>query len=169
MKNTMLSFLRFQGVAGKKRIFFLLVMALLLMSGALLFNAPEQTQVINVNFPSGAVLKAEVADTPEKLLFGLAFRNVLPPDEGMVYIFEESGPHRVWTKEFQFPVDVIWVDESKIVVHVVENAPPCMESQCTWYGPPPQKARYIIEANAGFVKQADVTLGAQLKFTLFVS
>ena len=165
----MLSFLRFNGVSGKKRIFFLLVMALLLMSGALLFNAPEQTQVISVNFPSGAVLKAEVADTPEKLLFGLAFRNVLPPDEGMVYIFEESGPHRVWTKEFQFPVDVIWVDESKVVVHVVEKVPPCLESKCTWYGPPPQDARYIIEANAGFVERANVTIGVKLKFTLFVS
>ena len=165
----MLAFLRFNGVPDKKRIFFLLVMALLLISGALLFNAPEQTQVININFPGGAVLKAEVADTPEKLLFGLAFRNILPPDEGMVYIFGESGPHRVWTKEFQFPVDVIWVDESKFVVHVVENAPPCIESRCPWYGPPSQDARYIIEANAGFVEQAKVVIGSQLKFTLFVS
>jgi len=165
----MLSFLRLKGVADKKRIFFLLVMALLLISGALLFNAPEQTQVININFPGGVALRAEVADTPEKLLFGLAFRNVLPPGEGMVYIFGESGPHRVWTKEFQFPVDVIWVDESKVVVHVVEKAPPCIESRCPWYGPPPRDARYIIEANAGFVEQANVAIGSQLTFTLFVS
>jgi uncharacterized protein len=165
----MLSFLRLKSVGDKKRIFFLLVMAFLLISGALLFNAPEQTQVININFPNGAVLKAEVADTPEKLLFGLAFRNTLPPDEGMVYIFGESGPHRVWTKEFQFPVDVIWVDESKKVVHIIEKAPPCIKSQCPWYGPPPRDARYIIEANAGFAEQAEVELGAQLKFTMFVS
>jgi uncharacterized protein len=165
----MLSILRFKGVGDKKRIFFLLVMALLLMSGALLFNAPEQTQVININFPGGAVLKAEVADTPEKLLFGLAFRNVLPPDEGMVYIFEESGPHRIWTKEFQFPVDVIWVDESKMIVHVVEKAPPCSESRCPWYGPPPKNARYVIEANAGFVEHAKVAIGAQLTFTMYIS
>jgi uncharacterized protein len=166
---TMLPFFSFKGVGDKKRIFFLLVMALLLMSGALMFNTPEQTQVINVNFPGGTVLKAEVADTPEKLLFGLAFRNVLPSDEGMLYIFEESGPHRVWTKEFQFPVDVIWVDESKVVVHVVEKALPCFESQCPWYGPPPQDARYVIEANAGFVDKANVEIGTQLKFTLFMS
>ena len=164
----MLPFLKVKGVADKKRIFFLLVMALLLISGALLFNAPEQTQVINVNFPEGAVLKAEVADTPEKLLFGLAFRNSLPDDEGMIYIFGESGPHRVWTKEFQFPIDIIWVDESKIVVHVVENVSPCRETQCPWYGPPPQDARYIIEANAGFIKQANVARGTHLKFTLFM-
>lgn len=165
----MVSFLQSKGVPSKKRIVFLLVMALFLISGALLFNAPEQTEVINVNFPSGRVLKAEVADTPEKLLFGLAFRNVLPPGEGMIYIFENSGLHRVWTKEFQFPVDVIWVDESKVVVHIVKGALPCNERQCPWYGPPPQDARYIVEANAGFVDQAKVQIGAQVTFTLLVS
>ena len=80
-------------------------MSLLLISGALLFNSPGQTQVINVKFPNGTLLKSEVADTPEKLLFGLAFRPSLPEGEAMLYIFGESGPHRVWTKEFQFPVD----------------------------------------------------------------
>lgn len=168
--HSMSLFLRFKGVAEKKRIFFLLVMALLLISGALLFNAPEQTQIITVKFPAGTDLKAEVADTPEKLLFGLAFRNFLPSDEGMVYIFGESGPHQVWTKEFQFPVDIMWVDESKKVVHIVEKAPPCMgKSQCPWYGPPPQDARYVIETNAGFVEQADVAVGNQLKFVLALS
>lgn len=165
----MSGFLSAKGSPDKKRIIFLILMALLLISGALLFNSPGQTQTINVTFPSGAVLKSEVADTPEKLLFGLAFRETLPSNEAMLYIFEESGPHRVWTREFQFPVDVIWVDESKIVVHVVENAPPCQKGKCTWYGPPPKDARYVIETNSGFVKNAHVKLGNQLKFTLFVS
>ena len=164
----MLSFLKLQDGTNKKRIFFLVIMALLLISGALLFNSPGQTQVINVKFPSGAVLKSEVADTPEKLLFGLAFRPVLPEDEAMLYIFGESGPHRVWTKEFQFPVDIIWVDESKIVVHVEKNVPPCFDNPCTWYGPLPNDARYILEANAGFIAREKVAVGNKLKFILFI-
>jgi len=165
----MLSILQNKGVPNKNRILFLLVMALLLISGFLLFNAPKQTEFFYVKFPSGGVLKAEVADTPEKLLFGLAFRNALPPEVGIVYIFEDSGLHRVWTKEFQFPVDMVWVDESKIVVHIVERAPPCRDSQCPWYGPPPQDARYIVEANAGFVEQAEVKVGDKVLFSLGIS
>jgi hypothetical protein len=64
-------------------------MALFLISGALLFNRPEQTEVIHVSFPNGTVLEAEVADTPEKLLFGLAFQEYLPPNKGMLYIFDQ--------------------------------------------------------------------------------
>lgn len=119
-----------------------------------------------MSFPNGKVLKTEVADTPEKLLFGLAFREYLPEDEGMLYIFGESASHQVWTKEFRIPVDIIWVDESKLIVYVEEAAPPCSNDPCPWYGPPPQNARYVIETNAGFVKKAGIEQGMQLKFIL---
>ncbi len=164
----MLSFLKLQDGTNKKRIFFLVLMALLLISGSLLFNSPGQTQLINVKFPSGAFLKSEVADTPEKLLFGLAFRPSIPQDEAMLYIFGESGLHRVWTKEFQFPVDIIWVDESKIIVHLEKDVPPCSENPCPWYGPPPNDARYVLEANSGFIDREKVAVGNPLKFALIV-
>ncbi len=141
-------------------------MSLLLISGALLFNRPEQTKVIHVSFPNDHVIKAEVADTPEKLLFGLAFRDHIPADEGMLYIFDKSAPHQVWTKEFRIPVDIIWIDESKKVVYISESAPPCSSDPCPWYGPPAQSARYVLEANDGFVKNAGIEMGMQLKFIL---
>jgi len=164
----MLAFFKLQDGTNKKRIFFLVIMALLLISGSLLFNSPGQTQVINVKFPNGAVLQSEVADTPEKLLFGLAFRPSLPEGEAMLYIFGESDLHRVWTKEFQFPVDIIWVDESKIVVHLEKNVLPCTDNPCAWHGPPPDDARYIIESNAGFIAREKVAVGDKLKFALFI-
>lgn len=151
---------------NKKRIIFLILMALLLVSGAMLFNAPKKSEIIEVRFPSGAKLQAEVADTPEKLLFGLAFRPGLPEDEGMIFLFEKSGPHKVWTKQFQFHVDLIWVDESKQIVHMKESAEPCKEDPCPWHGPPPKNARYIIEANSGFIQKSEATVGSELVFAL---
>ncbi|MEC4679457.1 MAG: DUF192 domain-containing protein [Nitrospirota bacterium] len=164
----MLAFFKLQDGTNKKRIFFLLVMALLLISGSLLFNSPGQTQVINVKFPNGAVLQSEVADTPEKLRFGLAFRPNLPEGEAMLHIFGESGLHRVWTKGFQFPVDILWVDESKIVVHLEKNVPPCSDRPCIGNGPPQNDARYILVTNEGFIAREKVAVGNQLKFILFI-
>lgn len=151
---------------NRKRIVFLVLMSLLLVSGALMFNAPKGTEIIEVRFPSGANLQAEVADTPEKLLFGLAFRETLPEDHGMILLFEESGLHKVWTKRYQFNVDLIWVDESKHVVYIVETAVPCASDPCDWYGPPPERARYLLEANSGFVDRAQVSNGQELVFAL---
>ncbi len=151
---------------NRKRLVFLVLMALLLISGALLFNTPRGTEIIEVRFPNGAKLQAEVAETPEQLLFGLAFRETLPKERGMIFLFEESDLHKVWTKEYRFNVDLIWVNESKHVVHIVETAVPCVQDPCPWYGPPPERARYLIEANSGFVDRAQVELEQELVFAL---
>ncbi|MEC4674585.1 MAG: DUF192 domain-containing protein [Nitrospirota bacterium] len=164
MSKTKVPILKKSG--NSTRIVFLVVMALLLVSGAMLFNTPHQTEVFQINFPHGVALQGEVANTPEKLLFGLAFRERLRPDGALLLIFDESGPHTVWTKAFQIPVDLIWVDESKHIVHLVRDAEPCHEDKCPRFGPPPEHARYIIETNAGFIRGADVQIGHELTFAL---
>jgi hypothetical protein len=144
----------------------LMTAALVLIAGGLFFANQKETDTILVTFPNGKQIATEVANTPEKLLFGLAFREGLPPDGGMLYIFETSDRHRLWTKAYRIPVDMIWVDERHRVVHVVENAPPCAQDPCPLFGPPPEAARYIIQTAAGFIKHEQVLPGAELKFTL---
>ncbi|MGQ0811972.1 MAG: DUF192 domain-containing protein [Nitrospiraceae bacterium] len=136
------------------------------MTGSLFLTNKKESDVIVVTFPSGKQLEAEVADTPEKLLFGLAFRDGLPQGSGMLYIFETSALHRVHTKGYKIRVDMIWADESRHVVHLHESAEPCSRDPCPLYGPPPQKARYIIQSAAGFIREERLTPGAELKFTL---
>ncbi|MGH7254689.1 MAG: DUF192 domain-containing protein, partial [Nitrospirales bacterium] len=118
----------------RSRVVVLIVLALvLLFSSFWMTNRPESDTII-VRFPSGQEMAAEVADTPEKQLFGLAFREGLPPNSGMLYIFDTSDRHRVWTKGFRIPVDMIWVDASRRVVHLAGDVPPCEQDPCPYYG-----------------------------------
>lgn len=144
----------------------LVLLATALLAAGLYFNTPQGNNTIIITFPSGNKIHAEVADTPEKMLFGLAFRESLPSDGGMLYIFDESDRHEVWTKAFQMPVDIIWADESRHVVHIIEGAEPCHNEPCPWYGPPPQNARYVIETHAGFARKEKLRPGAELSFAL---
>jgi uncharacterized membrane protein (UPF0127 family) len=150
----------------KKRIIMMILLALLLMSASVFLVERKESSIIVVTFPSGAELEAEVADTPEKLLFGLAFREALPPNGGMLYIFEQNGMHRVTTKEYRFPIDILWVDESHHVVHMMEHAEPCAKDPCPFFGPPPEAVRYVIQAESGFIQKAEVGKGDELKYAL---
>jgi uncharacterized membrane protein (UPF0127 family) len=150
----------------KKRIIMMVLLAVLLMSISVFLMQREESSIISVKFPSGVEVEAEVANTPEKLLFGLAFRDGLPPNGGMIYIFEENGLHRVRTKEYRFPIDILWVDESHHVVHMLEHAEPCLKDPCPFFGPPPEAARYVIQTEAGFLKKAGVARGDELKYAL---
>src|SRR4029453_8615523 len=150
----------------KKRIIMMVLLAVLLMSVSMFLGQRDGTKTIIIGFPNGIEIEAEVADTPEKLLFGMAFQDALPRNSGMIYIFEPTGPHRVATKESRFPIDMIWVDESRHIVSIAENVPPCRLEPCPWHGSTSPSVRYLIQAAAGFAKQAGVEVGGELKYTL---
>jgi uncharacterized membrane protein (UPF0127 family) len=153
-------------VPKRSRIFVLIGLSVLLLTGSWFMMNQKDADTIIVTFPNGTQLETEVADTPEKIFFGLAFREGLPPQTGMLYIFESSDRHRMRTKAFKIPVDMIWADESHHIVHLVANATPCEKDPCPFYGPPPENARYVIETAAGFITQEHVEPGMELKFTL---
>lgn len=84
----------------------------------------------------------------------------------MLYIFEQNGLHRITTKEYRFPVDILWIDESHHVIHMLGNAEPCRNDPCPLFGPPPEPARYVIQAESGFIQKARVAADDELKYTL---
>jgi uncharacterized protein len=150
----------------KKRIITLILLAILLMSVSTFLVERKEPSIILVTFPNRTELEAEVADTPEKLLFGLAFQEALPTNGGMIYIFETTGPHRVTTKEYRFPVDMIWIDESHHIIQLMENVEPCRKDPCLWYAPSSDAVRYLIQTEAGFIKRQGIATGDELKYTL---
>jgi uncharacterized protein len=154
------------GGQKKKRIITLGLMAVFLMSASFFLIDRKEETIIVVTFPNGREVEMEVADTPEKLLVGLAFRETLPANSGMLYIFESTGQNHVWTKEYRFPVDVMWVDESHHIVGLKEDVAPCRESDCPRYSSSPEAVRYAIQTEAGFIKQEGITVGQELKYTL---
>ncbi len=155
-----------QSEQRRKKIVTFVLLVILLISVSLFLGGPKESELIIVEFPNGKILETEVASTPEKLLFGLAFREGLPADTGMLYIFESTGLHRVRTKQFRIPVDMLWIDESHHVVHMLEQVPPCEQDPCPLYGPPPEPVRYLIETEAGYIRREGIAAGMELKFTL---
>ncbi len=117
-----------------------------------------------VLFENGARVEAEVANTPQARQSGLMFREKLQTGAGMLFIFPKEAPHRFWTKNCKFPLDMIWLNKKKETVYIVENVPPCKADPCPNFGPEGQKALYVVETEAGFVKRGRLALGMKAKF-----
>jgi len=138
----------------------------LLMAGSYFMSTSQGPESLLVTFPSGGRLQVEVADTPLMLHAGLAFRDYLPSDWGMVFIYDRPDFHRVTTRQYRFPVDLLWLDEAKRVILIAEKVPACPAEECPSYGPAPERDRYVIATPAGFAQREHVALGADLRFTL---
>jgi uncharacterized membrane protein (UPF0127 family) len=139
---------------------------ILLMAGNYFMSTSQGPSTLLVTFPSGAQMHVEVADTPLMLQVGLAFRDSLPPDWGMLFIYEQPGFHKVTTQQYRFPVDLLWLDEGKRVLLIAENVPPCTNDTCPSYGPATERDRYVIATRAGLVQHQHLKLEADLRFTL---
>ena len=76
----------------------------------------------HVVFSSGAEFRVEVASTLADRAHGLSGRKGLAPNEGMLFVFEHPGLYAFWMNEMQFPIDMIWVAEGR-VVGIAESMP----------------------------------------------
>lgn len=114
--------------------------------------------------PSGAVYRLELALTPEDQAQGLMYRESLPPNTGMLFVFPESEPHHFWMKNTMIPLDMIWMDESGKVVFVSVNTPPCKADPCATYGPD-GPARQVLEIAGGMAAKEKISVGSTLAIT----
>lgn len=103
-------------------------------------QANYEMRMITVEDNSYNVL---VSDTAEKRITGLSYRTELPEGvDGMLFIFDEPGPHGIWMKDMNFAIDIIWLDDEFKIVHRLDNISPDTYPE-TFSSPSP--ARYVLE------------------------
>ena len=114
-----------------------------------------------VRFPQGRRFIAEIADTPERLQRGYMFRREVGKEDAMIFVFPETGLHPFWMKNTLVPLDMIWLDEERTVIHIEPSAPPCKTDPCPTYGPP-RKSRYVLEVRGGSAAREELKVGDHL-------
>jgi uncharacterized membrane protein (UPF0127 family) len=113
----------------------------------------------------GERFTVEVADSGEKKSLGLMFRDTMPDDHGMVFIFPREEMRSFWMKNTKIPLDIFYFDRDLKLVNVAENAPPCRSSRCRGY-PSTGPAKYVLELNAGKAAELGVQPGDELQLYL---
>ena len=111
------------------------------------------------------IVRAELADTPDRRTTGLMFREFMEKDSGMFFVFSSAGLHSFWMKDTKLPLDILWLDDKYKVIYMRQNVQPCDEVAtpvCPSYVPE-SKARYVLEVNAGWVGKNGIMLGDQFK------
>lgn len=110
-------------------------------------------------------LFVEIADNDGKRSKGLGGRESLSETRGMLFTFEKEDYYTFWMKGMQFPLDFIWISADRIVIETTENVPPLSSET----GSPPlikpsQPVRYVLEVNAGWVRDHQIKIGDLAEF-----
>ncbi len=141
-------------------------LAFTVLLGTLPVWAQQNTDLlIPIKTPQGFVIQAELADTPLKRARGLMYRESLPDDRGMLFIFGEAQAWTFWMKNTKIPLDILWLNEQKQIVHIESNVPICTLTgdACPQYQSN-QPAMYVLELRGGRATALKLTRGTKLQF-----
>jgi len=112
---------------------------------------------------TGKEIPVEVADTIKKRNLGLGKRASLKKNWGMLFVFEKRKHHRFWMKDMQFPLDIIWLDNHRIV-HIIHNAKPTNQKDEPEVMTSPVPANFVLEIAAGMASKLQLKAGQSMKF-----
>ena len=116
-----------------------------------------------VTTTTGEEIPVEVADTLKKRRLGLGKRASLKKGWGMLFVFEKRKPHRFWMKDMQFPLDIIWLDNHRIV-HIIHNAKPANSRDEPEVMTSPVPVNFVLEIAAGRATKLRLKTGQRMKF-----
>ncbi len=123
------------------------------------------TNFITIN---GKRLNVEIANTGSLREKGLSGRVNMPEDSGMFFIFDSQDiTPTFWMKGMNFSLDIIWINDGKIV-KIDKNIPP-----------PPSNTRddqlkkfdsgspidYVLEVNGGYSDKNKISVGDSIDFS----
>ena len=150
-----------------------IVIAAIIIGVAGMLTIPTDVKLESVEFPRGTIklddkiLEVQIADSDSLRVRGLMFQNELPYNEGMLFVFDESGTRPMWMLNMQFNLDVIWFDENTNVVAIEKNVPQCKTTvevvACRENGVTGDNAKYVLEVTAGFVDKFNITENSKLE------
>lgn len=125
-------------------------------------NDYQQVQV-TVN---GVKLVADIAANEAQRTKGLAVKDRLNDNESMLFVFPSASNQAFWMKDMKFPIDIIWMDVNKTVVHIEHSLEPCPAiGYCRTYTPGADSL-YVLETVAGFADKYNITNGTRMEFNL---
>lgn len=112
---------------------------------------PDPVEVVCVG-PHAVTV--EIAATESERSRGLAGRDSLPEDRGMLFVFEEPGDHLFWMADTTIPLSIAFLDPEGIILNVEEMEPLSLDT----HGPD-APALYALEVNRGWFAERGVVVG----------
>jgi uncharacterized membrane protein (UPF0127 family) len=127
-------------------------------------NTPQMT-LPRVELTAGMYrIDAQLATTPQQREIGLMFRREMPPQEGMLFVFEQPATQCFWMHNTLLPLTAAFVADDGSIVNLADMAPQTDDSHCS-----KRPVRFVLEMNQGWFDKRGFKAGTKLGGQPFVA
>jgi len=119
----------------------------------------------SLTLPDGAVFGVELAATPTEREYGLMFRESLPSNYGMLFVFPERRFLTFWMKNTLVDLDMIFLDEARRITVVYSRVPKSSRTAAdSDLARRSGVGRYVLELPGGTAERHGLAPGQTLSF-----
>lgn len=105
----------------------------------------------------------EMAVTPDQQQQGLMHREILPEEEGMLFVFGAVTKRSFWMKDTLIPLDIIFLDQDGKINHIHHMAEPQNTTPITSSRP----SKAVLEINGGLANRLGIEKGDMVQHPVF--
>ena len=106
-------------------------------------------------------LNLEIARTPDEHQVGLMYRQEMPTDSGMLFVYDHPATEGYWMHNTYLPLSIAWIDQSGAIVDIQDMQP--LTDDVHW---PAAPYWYALEANQGWFMNNGVGVGQYVTLCL---
>lgn len=99
-------------------------------------------------------ITAEIASTEAHRQQGLMYRNFLPTDEGMLFIFETTATHCFWMRNTKIPLAIAFIGNDGVITNIEEMKAMTETNHC-----PSKPIRFALEMNQAWFTKNGISAG----------
>ena len=132
--------------------------ALVLPASVATAQEGPQLQLQRVELTAGMHrIDAQVALAPQERQIGLMNRPEMPPQEGMLFVFEQPAQQCFWMKNTLLPLTAAFIADDGTIVNLEDMKPQTLDSHCS-----SKPVRFVLEMNQGWFAKKGIKAGTKL-------
>src|SRR5688572_15722049 len=93
-------------------------------------TGPQKLEAVRLN-AGMHLINAELARTPDERATGLMFRETMPANDGMLFVFEQPATQCFWMKNTLIPLAIAFVADDGTIVNIAEMQARALDSHCS--------------------------------------
>ena len=125
---------------------------------------------VTVTTPAGEQLgsvTAAIAETTETQRIGLSEVDCLPPDRGMLFVYERNQSLGFWMRNMEIGIDIVHIDSEGVITSIQHaEAPAADEDGTEERHQYPGTGQFVLEVNYNWTTEHGVEVGDIVTFDL---
>lgn len=120
-------------------------------------------EIISTSSKSKKLISVEFAESEIQQQKGLMYRDSLPKDEGMLFLFSSEQPRGFWMKNTYIDLDIAYIDKNFQIIDIQQmKATTSIQVDIPAY-PSKKPAQYALEMNKNWFQKNKFKVGDLIK------